>query len=151
MKVQRQAAILGVIRRQPIRSQEQLRSWLRKAGFDVTQATLSRDVRELGLVKGGAERSYRTPEPAAAGGLDATVSLRRAVKEHLVRADSVQHMVVLRTGPGQAPLLGVALDGADLPEIVGTVAGDDTIFIVARDDRHAQALTAQLEHFKGEG
>jgi len=151
MKVQRQAAILDAIRRQPVRSQEQLRSWLLRAGFDVTQATLSRDIRELRLVKGGAERSYRTPPPATPGGPDSTVVLRRAVQEHLVRAESVRHMVVLRTGPGQAPLLGVALDGADLPEIVGTVAGDDTIFIVARDDRHARALGAQLERLKGEG
>ena len=146
MKTRRQSAILDVIRRQPVRSQEQLRRALRSAGFDVTQATLSRDIRELGLVKAAAGRGYQAPDggngqPPAAG----RPLLPRAVADHLTRVDRVQQLVLLRTGPGQAQLLGVALDGADLPEVVGTIAGDDTILVIARDVRRARALVKRLE------
>jgi len=143
MKARRQSVILEAVQRQPVRSQEQLRRLLRAGGFHVTQATLSRDIRELGLVKGGADGAYQPPVPAASNG-NATL-LNRAVAEYLTRVDRVQQLVVLRTGPGQAPLLGVALDGARLPELVGTIAGDDTILAVARDTRRAQALVKRLE------
>lgn len=143
MKARRQSAVLDTIQRQRVRSQEQLRRLLRAAGFDVTQATLSRDIRELGLVKGGADRAY---QPAAASGNGhPPASLNRAVGEYLTRVDRVQQLVVLRTGPGQAQLLGVALDGARLPELVGTIAGDDTILAVAPDARRARALVRRLE------
>ena len=75
MKTRRQAANLDVIHREPVRSQEQLRRRIRSAGFDVTQATLSRDIRELGLVKGGAERAYRAPAEVSANGHGATSSI----------------------------------------------------------------------------
>jgi transcriptional regulator of arginine metabolism len=144
MKARRQSVILDTIQRQRVRSQEQLRRLLRAAGFDVTQATLSRDIRELGLVKGGADRAYQPPVPAAANG-NASALLNRAVAEYLTRVDRVQQLVILRTGPGQAPLLGVALDGARLPELVGTVAGDDTILAIAPDVRRARVLVKRLE------
>ena len=145
MKARRQSVILGAIQRQPVRSQEQLRRLMRAAGFDVTQATLSRDVRELGLVKGGADGAYQGPGPAGSNGHAAKSLLNRAVAEYLTRVDRVQQLVLLRTGPGQAPLLGVALDSARLPEVVGTIAGDDTILAIARDGRRAQALMKRLE------
>jgi transcriptional regulator of arginine metabolism len=145
MKTRRQSVILEAIQRQPVRSQEQLRRRLRAAGFDVTQATLSRDVRELGLVKGGADGAYQAPADAAPNGRASKSLLNRAVAEYLTRVDRVQQLVVLRTGPGQAPLLGVALDGARLPEVVGTIAGDDTILAITRDARRARALTKRLE------
>ena len=144
MKARRQSVILEAIQRLRVRSQEQLRRVLRGAGYDVTQATLSRDVRELGLVKGGADRAYQPPA-AAAGNGHSPALLNRAVAEYLTRVDRVQQLVVLRTGPGQAPLLGVALDGARLPELVGTIAGDDTILAVAADARRARALVRRLE------
>lgn len=143
MKARRQSVILETIERQRVRSQEQLRRLLRGAGFDVTQATLSRDIRELGLVKGGADRAYQAPAAASNG--NASALLNRAVAEYLTRVERVQQLVVLRTGPGQAPLLGVALDGARLPEVVGTIAGDDTILAVAPDVRRARALVKRLE------
>lgn len=145
MKARRQAVILDTIQRQPVRSQEQIRRLLRAASFDVTQATLSRDIRELGLVKGGADGAYQAPTPAVANGNAAKSLLNRAVADYLTRVDRVQQLVVLRTGPGQAPLLGVALDGARLPEVVGTIAGDDTILAIARDLRRARALVKRLE------
>lgn len=144
MKARRQSVILETIQRQRVRSQEQLRRLLRAAGFDVTQATLSRDIRELGLVKGGADRAYQPPAAASPNG-NAPALLNRAVAEYLTRVNRVQQLVILRTGPGQAPLLGVALDGARLPELVGTIAGDDTILAVAPDARRARALVQRLE------
>lgn len=144
MKARRQAAILDVIRRQPVRSQEQLRRALRAAGFDVTQATLSRDIRELRLVK--AAGAYQAPGAGdGAVPLPGRPLLSRAVADHLTRVDRVQQLVLLRTGPGQAQMLGVALDSAQLPEVVGTIAGDDTILVIAPDVRRARAFVKRLE------
>ena len=139
--------IADIVQREPIRSQEQLRRKVKAAGFDVTQATLSRDIRELGLVKGGADAAYLSPtqQPVQAPG--AAPQLQRAVSEYLARVDRVQQMLLLRTGPGQAQLLGVALDRARLPEVVGTIAGDDTILVIAPDVRRARALVKRLEGF----
>jgi len=144
MKARRQSVILETIQRRRVRSQEQLRHVLRAAGFDVTQATLSRDIRKLGLVKGGADRAYQPPPAAPANGQPPPL-LTRAVGEYLTRVDRVQQLVILRTGPGQAPLLGVALDGARMPELVGTIAGDDTILAIAPDVRRARSLVRRLE------
>jgi transcriptional regulator of arginine metabolism len=145
MKARRQSAILDVIHRQPVRSQEQLRRSIRAAGFDATQATLSRDIRELGLVKGGADGAYQQPGTGGSNGDTAKTTLNRAVAEYLTRVDRVQQLVLLRTGPGQAQLLGVALDSARLPEVVGTIAGDDTILAITPDARRARALVKWLE------
>ena len=71
--------------------------------------------------------------------------LQRALSEYLTRVDRVQQLVLLRTGPGQAQLLGVAIDGARLPEVVGTLAGDDTILVITRDARRAKALVKRFE------
>ena len=150
MKARRQAQILEIVQREPIRSQEQLRRRLKAGGVDVTQATLSRDIREIGLVKGGADGAYQAPADAASNAGTATSLLHRAVAEYLARVDRVQQLLVLRTGPGQAQLLGVALDRARLPEVVGTIAGDDTILVIAPDTRRARALVKRLEEFSGE-
>ena len=144
MKARRQSVILDVIQRQPVRNQEQLRRMVRSAGFDVTQATLSRDIRELGLVKGGPDAAYQSPSPAGSNGQGSKLLLNRAVAEYLTRVDRVQQLVLLRTGPGQAQLLGVAMDGARLPEVLGTIAGDDTILAIAPDVRRARALVKRL-------
>jgi transcriptional regulator of arginine metabolism len=145
MKTRRQSVILDVIQRQPVRNQEQLRQLMRAAGFDVTQATLSRDVRELGLVKGGVAAAYQAPGAPPPNGQSPTALLNRAVADYLTRVDRVQQLVVMRTGPGQAQLLGVALDSARLPEVIGTIAGDDTILVVAPDIRRAQKLVKWIE------
>lgn len=151
MKVQRQAAILRIVRDRRIHNQEDLRQALAGEGYAVTQATLSRDIRELGLVKGGADGAYQTPEQPAANGHGSKALLQRGLSEYLTRVDRVQQMLVLRTGAGQAQLLGVALDRAHLPEIVGTIAGDDTILVIAPDVRRARSLVKRLETIAGEG
>ena len=145
MKARRQSVILDTIHGQRVRSQEELRRHLRASGFDVTQATLSRDIRELGVVKGGPDGSYQPTSPAAPNGQASKLLLTRAVANYLTRVDRVQQLVVLRTGPGQAPLLGVVLDGARLPEVVGTIAGDDTILVITSDVRRARTLVRRLE------
>src|SRR3954463_580982 len=145
MKARRQAVLLDVIQRAPVRSQEQLRRGVLAAGFDVTQATLSRDIRELGLVKGGTDGAYLPPGAPAPDGPGSTGMLQRAMAEYLARIDRVQQLVLLRTGPGQAQLLGVALDRARLAEVVGTIAGDDTILVIAPDVRRARLLVRRLE------
>jgi transcriptional regulator of arginine metabolism len=146
MKARRQSAIVDIIHRSPVRSQEQLRRSMRAAGFDVTQATLSRDIRDLGLVKGGADGAYQAqPLQLRVPPKNGQSLLDRAASEYLTRVDRVQQMVVLRTGPGQAQLLGVAIDGAHLPEVVGTIAGDDTILVIARDTRRARAFVKRFE------
>jgi transcriptional regulator of arginine metabolism len=149
MKSQRQAAILDIVQREAIRSQEQLRRRVKAHGFDVTQATLSRDVRELGLLKGGTHGAYHAstaaPPPASAPAVASM--LQRAMSEFLSRVDRVQQLLLLRTGPGQAQTLGVALDRAHLPEVVGTIAGDDTILVIAPDVRRARALVKRLRGY----
>jgi transcriptional regulator of arginine metabolism len=145
MKPRRHAAIRDVVEHEPIRSQEQLRQRLATRGFVVTQATLSRDIKEIGLVKRAADGAYQpagsdAPPPSAA-----TASLARALAEYLASAESVQQLIVLRTGAGQAQPLALALDRARLPGVVGTIAGDDTILVVARDARKAQAVVKRLD------
>src|SRR3954451_16256393 len=93
MKARRQSQILDVIQREPVRSQEQLRRRMRAAGFDVTQATLSRDIRELGLVKGGSDGAYQTVSLAATNGHASKSLLHRALTDYLTRIDRVQQLV----------------------------------------------------------
>jgi transcriptional regulator of arginine metabolism len=152
MKSRRQSAILTAVQREPVRSQEQLRRLVKSQGFDVTQATLSRDVRELGLVKGGAAGAYHVSTPApvarAAAPTPAVASMvQRAMSEYLSRVDQVQQLLVLRTGVGQAQMLAVAIDRAHLPEVVGTIAGDDTILVIAPDVRRARTLVKRLRGY----
>jgi transcriptional regulator of arginine metabolism len=149
MKARRQATILDVIQRAPVRSQEQLRRSLRTGGFDVTQATLSRDIRELGLVKGGADGAYQAPPRTPPNGQAAASMLQRALADQLLRIDRVQQLVLLRTGLGYAQSLCAALDHARLPDIIGTLAGEDTILIITRDARRARALITRLEGIAG--
>jgi transcriptional regulator of arginine metabolism len=146
MKPRRQSVILDVVRTVPIHSQEQLRRRVRAAGFDVTQATLSRDIRELGLVKGGADRSYLAPADATApNGHSALFAFQRALAEQMLRIDRVQQLVLVKTRLGHAQSVCAALDGARLPDIVGTLAGEDTILIIAPDVRRARTVVKRLE------
>jgi transcriptional regulator of arginine metabolism len=151
MKARRQSLILDVVQREPVRSQEQLRLRMRSAGVDVTQATLSRDIRELGLVKGGVDGAYQPPFTAAtrvSPGSDTL--LHRLLAVQLLRVQRVQQLVLLRTQLGHAQSLCAALDGARMPEVIGTLAGEDTILVITADARRAKALVKRLEHLAGE-
>src|ERR671919_20955 len=103
MKSYRQSLVLELVDREPITSQEQLRERLRSRGIEVTQATLSRDIRDLGLVKRSGDGAYRRPAPGeSASAVDHTATLRRTVAASLKRFDVVQQLVVLRTESAQA-------------------------------------------------
>lgn len=153
MKNLRQAAIAALVERDAIYSQELLRKRLKAQGFDVTQATLSRDMRDLGLVKRAADGAYQRSDAPAPGGppADAEAALRRRVREFLRSFEQVQQLIVLKTEPGQAQILAITLDRAGLPEIVGTIAGDDTILVITREPRQAGALVRQFEQWAGIG
>src|SRR5262249_37649870 len=140
MKTRRQSVILEAIREAPIRSQEQLRRRIRASGFDVTQATLSRDIREMGLVKGGTDRAYQAPQLVQPNGTSAESMLQRALAAQLLRIDRVQQLVLLRTNLGHAQSLCAAIDSVRMPDIIGTLAGEDTILIIAPDVRRAKAV-----------
>ncbi len=135
----RQGQILNLIRSQPIRTQEELSLALKKLGIDVTQVTLSRDMREIGLVK--TPQGYREAQEAAVAGERHTGPLKRAVEEFVRDVQAAQNIVIIRTDPGNAQPVAFALDNGDWPEIVGTIAGDDTVFAVAPDSK--QALKAK--------
>jgi transcriptional regulator of arginine metabolism len=149
MKERRQSAILEIVDHEPLHSQEQLRRRLHHRGFDATQATISRDIKELGLVKRAGDGAYQRPGVEPADPEAALGALERATAEYLRRVDRVQQLVVIRTGVGQAQALAIALDRAQLPEAVGTIGGDDTILVIARDTRRAAALVRRLETYAG--
>ena len=149
MKPRRLTAVRDIVEHEAIRSQEQLRQRLAARGFVVTQATLSRDIKEIGLVKRSSDGAYQPAGADAPPPPTVITTLARALSEYLAGAVPVQQLVVLRTGPGQAQLLGLALDRARLPEVVGTIAGDDTILVIARDDRRAAALLKRFEAMAG--
>ncbi|MGH9161845.1 MAG: arginine repressor, partial [Vicinamibacteraceae bacterium] len=117
-----------------------------------TQATLSRDIKDLGLVKRASDGAYKRPGPNLVGRPDAAeAALRRHVLSYLRRLDRVEQLIVLRTDPGQAQALAIAIDHAELPEVVGTIAGDDTILIIARDARQADLCVARLQRWAAGG
>lgn len=136
-KSYRQGQILKLIRSKRIHTQEDLSRELR-ASFDIpaTQVTLSRDIRELGLVK--------TPSGYRQMSLPGGPTLAAVAAEFLRDIRVAQNLLVLRTAPGHANALAVALDQEDLPQVVGTLAGDDTILVIAPDSPTADALRARF-------
>lgn len=133
MKYKRQKKILELIAEYDIETQDDLIERLRESGYDVTQATVSRDIRELKLVKTAMpDRRYRY-EVAQYEGVEISTKYRNIIKETVIKVDYVGNTVVLRTYTGMAQAAAAAVDGMGWDEIVGTLAGDDTIFILMRD------------------
>jgi transcriptional regulator of arginine metabolism len=145
MKAYRQSIVVDLVDREAVTSQEQLRKRLNGRGVAVTQATLSRDIKELGLVKRASDGAYRRPGPDAPTRGLADAHLRHAVGEYLRKVSRVQQLLIIRTDSGQANPLAIAIDRAQVPEVVGTIAGDDTILVVTADGRRARALARRLE------
>lgn len=153
MKARRQAAVVEILSREPIRSQEQLRQRLHQHGFDVTQATLSRDIKELGLVKRAADGAYQAApddEGSAPAGDAMRHLLQRALVDYLTGIQQSQQLLVLRTGPGEAQPLALAIDRARVADILGTIAGDDTVLVIARDARAARRTVLHFEALAAE-
>lgn len=136
-KSYRHGQILKLIRGRGIFTQEELARALKETGVETTQVTLSRDVRELGLVKtpeGYRELEAESPNPQFAG----------LAAEFLRDVRLAQNQIVLKTAPGHASSVAVALDDEEWPEIVGTIAGDDTILVICPDNQTAEAVRARL-------
>ena len=153
MKSYRQQLVLELIESEAVTSQEQLRERLQGRGIEVTQATLSRDIRDLGLVKAAADGAYKRPVAGDTAGPapDSRGVLRRAVAGSLRKFDVVQQLVVLRTESAQAHPLAEAIDRAHLSEVVGTIGGENTILVICRGEAEARAFTRQLDAWvKGE-
>ncbi len=141
-KAARQKTIRELLHKGPIGSQEELQGFLAKRGFAVGQATLSRDIRELGLVK--------TYEGYIAGngavGLEPVrPSVSRLVREFVVEVRLAQNLLVLKTSVGSAQPVAAGIDTEDWPEVVGTLAGDDTILVISQDNKSAQQLVRRIE------
>ena len=151
MKARRQGLILELIDRQAVKSQDALRRQLKAHGLSTTQATISRDIKELGLVKRAIDGAYQRPGVNGGGAARTPLSaLEYTAAEFLRTIERVQQLVVIRTGAGQAQPLAAALDRAQLPEAVGTIAGDDTILVIGRDGRRARTLADRLETYTKE-
>jgi transcriptional regulator of arginine metabolism len=142
-KSYRHGQILKLIRSNPISTQEELANELKALGIHATQVTLSRDIRELRLVK--TPDGYREMDSEESGPL-----FEKLAAEFLRDVRSAQNLVVLRTTPGHASSVAVALDNAEWPEVVGTIAGDDTVLVIAPDKPVAEVvrkkMMALLEH-----
>ena len=143
MKTQRHAVILRVVREQRIESQDELREALSQQGFVVTQATLSRDIRELGLAKladpgGGAY--YTHPHRGAV-----RPELAQVLPALLVSVDGVGPFLVLKTASGSAGAVTEALDQAGWGEIIGTIAGDDTVLVITRSQRLRESIASRIQ------
>lgn len=145
MKAYRQSQILDLIQREAVTSQEALKARLFERGIRTTQATLSRDIRNLGLVKHGPEGAYRRPDGLPSGnGRSSERTVAHAVADYLRRFDVVAQMLVLKTDAGEAQPLAVEIDRGHLPEVVGTIAGDDTVLVICRTPEAASAFGGRL-------
>jgi transcriptional regulator of arginine metabolism len=136
-KSYRQRQILRLIRAREIHTQDELARELKRLGIAATQVTLSRDLRELGLAKSA--QGYRQLSASAPG-----PDLATLVAEFVQDVRAAQNLVVVKTSPGHANSVAVSLDGEEWPEVVGTVAGDDTILIVAPDGKTATAVRQRV-------
>ncbi len=148
MKAQRQAAILRLIRQHRVQSQEQLRALLGAEGMEVTQATLSRDMRELRLAKvsdpeGGSY--YAVPAQSEVP----RPPLHQLLPTLLLSLDGVQNLLVAKTPAGAASALAEALDAQGWPDVLGTIAGDNTILVITRSERARRALAQRLRQEAG--
>lgn len=150
-KAARQHRISQILEREPVGSQQQLVELLAEAGIEATQATVSRDLEELGALKvraAGGEAVYAVPELPH----DRTVPsdhLRRVLGEWVVEVASSGNLVVVRTPPGSAHVVASALDRTPLPQILGTVAGDDTLVVIAAEGVSGADVGRQLGELAG--
>jgi transcriptional regulator of arginine metabolism len=144
MKADRHNAILDLIAKHAIATQAELKDRLRDRGIEADQATLSRDIRELGLIKASEDGSHYRYAPVEAVAppvhLKASAILARLVR----KIESSGNLLVVKTDPGEASPVGLALDRMGWPEVVGTVAGDDTLLVVVREGTTARKLSKKI-------
>lgn len=147
MKAKRQAEILRIITERNVETQEEMLENLRKCGIRATQATISRDIKELNLIKqptdSGVYRYIVAVEQPARRAFAGR--LQNIFKEGVTSCDVAQNIVVVKTMPGLAPAAGAALDGMEIDGLVGSLAGDDTAILIMRSSQVAEALCRDIE------
>ena len=151
-KTKRQRAILALIAARPVRSQEELGSLLEAQGYEVTQATISRDIKELGLMKvplkGATGGQFKYVEPSV--GPTFTSRLHRIVAELVLSVRGSVNQIVLRTPPGGAMMLASAIDSAGWGEVIGTLGGDDTVLVIVDDPEKLSMVMQRFEDMRSE-
>jgi transcriptional regulator of arginine metabolism len=144
MKSKRQEKILEVVTRDEVETQEDLLDRLAAEGFHVTQATISRDIRELKLTKTttglGTYRYVQAPQKEESVGLQFNSQIIESIRS----VESAMNMVVLKTYPGMAQILAIGIDNLNLEDMLGSIAGDDTIFVVVRSEEYAREFCLQI-------
>lgn len=150
MKERRQRAVLTLVSTRPVRSQEELAELLEAQGFETTQATISRDIKELGLVKvpikDGSVHQFKYVLPTAQASFSSR--LHRLVSELVGSIKSSVNLIVLRTPPGSAMMVAAAIDEAQWPEIIGTIGGDDTILVIVNDPKNTPIIVQRFTDLK---
>ncbi len=149
MKIKRQQLILEIIAKNPMATQEQIVQELDERGFKVTQATVSRDIKELGLIKYPfGENHHRYVLPPNQAAVNAYSRLQRLVKDSVLKVDDSENLILVRTLPGTAHAVASCLDSLPWPEILGTVAGDDTILIVVKPREMVPVVIERLQKLR---
>jgi transcriptional regulator of arginine metabolism len=141
-KLSRQNLILDLVQQEQVANQEQLRKLLLRQGFDVTQATLSRDINELALVKTSAGYSISPGEAQPEPGFH---SAGRLIREFVMEVREAQNLLVIKTATGSAQPVAAALDAEGWTEIVGTVGGDDTILVISQSKKNAHRVSLRIK------
>lgn len=144
MKAKRQRKIREIIAAKDIETQEDLVEALKEAGMAVTQATVSRDIKELQLIKvplGDGRYKYSLPQDQR---FNPEGKLRRALQDHFVSTDYAENLVVVKCMPGTANTIASLIDGMDWPELIGTVSGDDTTLLVCRTKEQAENIVGRI-------
>lgn len=150
MKTRRHMKIQEIISKENIRTQEDLAKKLMEAGFVVTQATVSRDIKELGLIKvPGNDDEYHYATPIEQYSPNLQDRLKRMLRETVVSVDDSENLVLIRTIPGNAHALASVIDNSNWPEVIGTVAGDDTILLVVKPKETAAFVCERINGLLG--
>jgi len=149
VKARRHQRILDIVRSKPIQTQEDLSAELARDGMSVTQATISRDIKELRLVKAPVgDGSYRYTVPVDRNIDDINRRIERVFREAVISVEDSDNIVVIKTLEGAAQAIGAIVDDLDWPEVVGSLAGDDTIFVVVKPADKALEIMARFNKFR---
>ena len=149
VKARRHQRILDIVRSKPIQTQEDLSTELAREGMSVTQATISRDIKELRLIKAPVgDGSYRYTVPVDRNIEDINRRIERVFREAVLSVEDSDNIVVIKTLEGAAQAIGAIVDDLDWPEVVGSLAGDDTIFVVVKPADKALEVMARFNKFR---